>query len=89
MKEMPPMKKQKRDNKEKDREVSKTIPRPNIDARINGTVLMYDSLLTAVDEAGGTIGGFLWKELETMTVTELLAHLGSNNVRFIYIGKGV
>jgi hypothetical protein len=58
-----------------------------IDERIDGTVRMYESLLNAVDQAGGGIGGFTWPYLKTMTVAELLTHLGCNNIEFIYMKK--
>jgi len=46
---------------------------------------MYKSLLSAVDKAGGRVECFRTQHLDKMTVLELISHLASNHIRFIYI----
>lgn len=55
-----------------------------MNARINGSLEMYDSLHTAVNEAGGSGTSFKYENLKSMSVAELIERLGSNDVRFVY-----
>lgn len=55
---------------------------------IRNGIEMYESLLQAVDEAGGSGSNFRpFIKLKKMTVTELIDQLATNKIRFIYIGK--
>ncbi len=47
---------------------------------------MYESLLKAIDEAGGSASSFNLEILKTMTVLELMSHLCTNGIRFVHIG---
>ena len=46
---------------------------------------MYESLMEAVDKAGGSASNFNLEILKTMTVLELMSHLCTNGIRFVYV----
>ena len=50
---------------------------------------MYDSLLDAVDEAGGSPGCYTINHLNNMTVMELISKLATNGIRFVFEKKTV
>jgi len=54
---------------------------------VRNTIEMQQSLLLAVENAGGSRASFsTWQLLEEMSVAELLIILGPNNIRFVYEG---
>lgn len=46
---------------------------------------MYESLMEAVDKAGGSGDSLTLESLRKMTVLELMSHLCTNGIRFVYI----
>jgi hypothetical protein len=50
---------------------------------------MYDSLMEAINQAGGSGASFRPKKLHKMTVLELMEHLAPNKVRFVCIKEPV
>ncbi len=57
-------------------------PEENTKTLIEKSTDMYKSLMQATDQAGGS--GWSIEDMSDMTVLELIAHLGVNNVRFFY-----
>lgn len=51
---------------------------------LKGARAMHETLLSAIDKAGGVGASFQWENLGRMSVKELLMILGNNRVRFIY-----
>lgn len=48
---------------------------------------MYESLIKAVNEAGGSGSSFSLESIRKMTVLELMSHLCTNGIRFVYVGN--
>jgi len=62
----------------------KPAKKMNTETRISPAIEMYDSLVKAVDEAGGSINLERFRE---MSFDEFIEHLAPNNIRFVYTGK--
>jgi hypothetical protein len=57
----------------------------NINKQITDALEMHESLLTAVQAAGGSIDSLKsWKYLQSITASELLLLLSPNLIRFYY-----
>ena len=50
-------------------------------------IQLYDSLLEAVDEAGGAIDYYRYDKLRDMTVSEFFNKIATNRIRFICLDK--
>jgi len=46
---------------------------------------MYESLMKAIDKAGGSPNHFDLESLRKMTVLELMSLLCTNGIRFVYV----
>jgi predicted peroxiredoxin len=45
---------------------------------------MYESLLDAINEAGGNPSFYCWAALKDMSVQDLIANLATNGIRFMH-----
>ncbi len=54
---------------------------------ITNGIEMYESLLDAVNKAGGSPSCYTINNLKDMTVMDLISNLSTNRVRFVYIPK--
>jgi hypothetical protein len=48
---------------------------------------MHESLLTAIDKAGGSPSGYSGTALSEMSALDLMIRLAPNKVRFCHVGK--
>jgi hypothetical protein len=46
---------------------------------------LHDSLLEAVDEAGGAMGQYRYDYIKNMTVADFFNRIATNNIRFICV----